>query len=412
MVSPAGVVGSPRRRLSLVGALAVALVAATVLVVVRDRDSRSEDPLASRPNRAQRAAAATAALSSLEATVVEGGPAPNGLAGPAATAIGNARRVGVSAFSLRYLTEDPGALTAGSSDWAAAVETSWSLGRVDAGRVARTEVTFRFRWEGDGARIVDIGGGGRRTPLWLAEPVRVLRAPGVVVLAARGAPDPGRYLVLATRATRQVRGLLTGWRGGLVLEVPGDGRRLAAALDADAAAYERIAAVTTTVDGSPEPGRPAHVFVNPDVLGPLTRQGAQVVVSHEATHVATGAATSDLPRWLVEGFADYVALRDIGLPDAVTAAQVAARVRADGVPASLPRDVDFDAATGRLGASYEAAWLACRTLAELGSEDELMAYYAALRTGGAPARELRRIFGFSQREFVSAWQERLEELAA
>ena len=37
-------------------------------------------------------------------------------------------------------------------------------------------------------------------------------------------------------------------------------------------------------------------------------------MSHEAVHVATEAARSTMPLWLLEGFADYVALRDVDLP--------------------------------------------------------------------------------------------------
>ena len=103
-----------------------------------------------------------------------------------------------------------------------------------------------------------------------------------------------------------------------------------------------------------------------------------MVMSHEATHVATDAATTSMPLWLVEGFADYVALRDVDLPLSVSAAQVAAQVRLHGAPAELPADAEFDTGGTHLGASYEAAWLACRTLAELGSEDELVAFYDAV----------------------------------
>src|SRR3546814_6597486 len=76
--------------------------------------------------------------------------------------------------------------------------------------------------------------------------------------------------------------------------------------------YANIAAVTTTVDGSLSPSAPVHVFVNPQMWAGLKPQGAQVVMSHEAVHVVTGAAiTSGVPLWLLEGFADYVALRDV-----------------------------------------------------------------------------------------------------
>ena len=78
--------------------------------------------------------------------------------------------------------------------------------------------------------------------------------------------------------------------------------------------YAGIAAVTTTVDGSGSPDAPVHVFVNPDVTRRLRGAGAQVVMSHELVHVATDAATSAVDLWLLEGFADYVALRDVPLP--------------------------------------------------------------------------------------------------
>ena len=75
-----------------------------------------------------------------------------------------------------------------------------------------------------------------------------------------------------------------------------------------------------------------HVFVNPEVFGSLRRTGAQVVMSHEATHVAAGAWDSRTPLWLLEGFADYVALRDVDLPVESSAAQIIAEVRRDGPP--------------------------------------------------------------------------------
>ena len=54
--------------------------------------------------------------------------------------------------------------------------------------------------------------------------------------------------------------------------------------------YQSIAAVTTSVDGSRARRSPSHVFVNPQVFLPLRPRGAQVVITHEATHVATHAS--------------------------------------------------------------------------------------------------------------------------
>src|SRR4029079_112572 len=111
---------------------------------------------------------------------------------------------------------------------------------------------------------------------------------------------------------------------------------------------------------------PVHVFVNPEVFDMLRPTGAQVVLSHEAAHVATDAARSTVPPWLLEGFADYVALRDVDLPVTTSAAQIIRQVRRDGVPDALPGAAEFDTATTHLGATYESAWLACVLLAERG----------------------------------------------
>lgn len=361
-----------------------------------------------RPDRGERAVLASEALQRLE-RVVTSGRTPGGH-DPVATAAANARALRVSGFTVRYVDEDAGALSAGSDEWVAAVDTTWAFRGFDHG-IAQTEVSFTFRQDGDRASIVGIGGNDRRTPLWLAGPVTVRRGPGVLVVAAGGAEPAARYFRLATRAVTVVHRVEPQWHSGLVVEVPDSADQLDAELDAQPGEYAQIAAVTTTVNGSLASRAPVHVFVNPEVFGPLKPQGAQVVMSHEATHVATGAATASMPLWLVEGFADYVALRDVHLPLSVTAAQIAAQVKQRGVPGSLPTDEEFDTGTTHLGASYEAAWLACRTLAKLGGEDELVAYYDAVKTGGNQAVEMRRIFGFSQDSFTGVWRSRLRDLA-
>ena len=71
----------------------------------------------------------------------------------------------------------------------------------------------------------------------------------------------------------------------------------------------------------------------------------QVVISHEATHLATDAPlTSGVPLWLLEGFADYVALHDVDLPITTTAGQIIQQVRTDGAPDHLPGPAEFDQA--------------------------------------------------------------------
>jgi hypothetical protein len=208
-----------------------------------------------------------------------------------------------------------------------------------------------------------------------------------------------------------VRRVLPGWRRGLVVEVPSSPDALDETLGAAPGEYAAIAAVTTSVDGSTSPTTPVHVFVNPDVFGSLKAEGAQVVMSHEATHVASDAVRSRAPLWLLEGFADYVALRDVDLPLSVTAGQIIRQVRKDGAPRQLPAAADFDTQTTHLGAAYEAAWLACRLLARSGGEQNLVALYRRASRGDAVDAVLRDLYGFGEKEFTRRWRSELVAVA-
>jgi hypothetical protein len=154
-----------------------------------------------------------------------------------------------------------------------------------------------------------------------------------------------------------------------------------------------------------------HIFVNPAVFGPLGPRGAQVVMSHEATHVATGAAVSSMPTWLLEGFADYVALDHVDLPVSLAASQALARVRADGPPARLPGPHEFDPHSAVLGASYESAWLACRLIGEKYGEARLVAFYRAADREGSTAAAFGRLLHTDQPSFTQTWRRYLRRLA-
>jgi hypothetical protein len=169
--------------------------------------------------------------------------------------------------------------------------------------------------------------------------------------------------------------------------------------------------VTSSTDGSNAPDSPIHVFLNPDIYDRLGPTGAQVVMSHEAVHVATRAPNSSMPQWLLEGFADYVALRDVDLPFSTTAGQIIEQVRREGAPKTLPGAAEFGSTDSHLGAAYESAWVACLVLADRGGEDELVDLYAAMDDGAELGRELRTRYGWTERAFVEAWQQRLTDLA-
>ena len=53
--------------------------------------------------------------------------------------------------------------------------------------------------------------------------------------------------------------------------------------------------------------------------------------------MATGAAVSSSPTWLLEGFADYVALADVDLPVSLSASQILGEVSARAGPRATCR---------------------------------------------------------------------------
>ncbi len=329
----------------------------------------------------------------------------------------NVAALGIADLRLRYVDEDDARLSAerertlGDRGWVGDVSLDWTMPSYDAGPGHR-EISITFVQHDAGVSFVTArDDAGEAAPLWLLDRVRVQRTPRALV-ATTGSQRPARYLPLADQAVRDVRTVLPRWRGTLVVEVPATSQELGRVLGAAPDAYRGIAAVTTTVDGTTTASAPSHIYLNTAVFDPLGAQGAQVVMSHEATHVATDAATAELPTWLLEGFADYVALAHVDLPVSVTASQILAQVRTDGPPRSLPGPADFDSRNQALGATYESAWLACRLLEERYGERRLIEFYDAAQRTGSATEPFRKVLGTDEGAFVRAWKRYLRDLAA
>ena len=362
-------------------------------------------------------ALATQALKQLERAVRTGDEqaaralAPSGddaAADRLAGIVANARAARVTDFSLRYVDTE-GAYADGA--WHATADAAWRFAGFDPAP-ATAEVLVSLQDDGDRVAVTGIGGGGRISPLWMSGPLQVRRSADTLVLvegSAREARDVARR---AEAAVPVVRRVLPTWQRGLVVEVPASVDALDRTLDADPGTYDQIAAVTTSADGQLTPQSPVHVFVNPDVYDGLRPTGAQVVMSHEATHVATGAFLSTMPLWILEGFADYVALRDVDLPVARSASQIIAEVRKDGAPRSLPSADDFGTRTPDLGATYESAWLANRLLAQDGGQAALVRFYRDVDGGVPVGRALQTDFGLGVPAFTQQWRGLLQDLAS
>ncbi|MEV4564860.1 hypothetical protein AB0K12_13905 [Nonomuraea sp. NPDC049419] len=171
---------------------------------------------------------------------------------------------------------------------------------------------------------------------------------------------------------------------------------------ADAREAARLARVGG-VDGLAAVADGTRVIVVPEAFATLNPVGRDVVLAHELTHVVAG--TDGLPVWLYEGFADYVAYRDAGLPVATAAAELAAEVRAGRLPTVLPGPAAFAADGGDpagLARAYQEAWLACRFLADRFGEGTLVRLYRAARVDGAD-RALAAL-GLSVATLTARWR--------
>jgi hypothetical protein len=321
----------------------------------------------------------------------------------------NVQSLDLREVGARYV--DQVGTVAPDGTWSGVAELTWRLGGVDS-TASQADVVVTFAPEGDGLGIVgfdavDASGRGR-VPLWLRGRLSVARAEGVLVLVDGDRSSADAVARRVVRGIDVVQRVLPGWRSPVVVEVPASAGDLDETLGAQPGTYDGIAAVTALA-GSDADG-PVHVFVNPEVTAGLRRAGAQVVMSHELVHVATDAAREDVEPWLLEGFADYVALRDTGLPDRTTLGRAIESARRDGVPDVLPTAADFDTRAGDLQARYEQAWLACRIIAERLGEQGLVAAYDATSQGEPLARVLRRA-GLPLEELTGAWRQRLRALA-
>ena len=428
----------PRRRWAGAVLLLVAILAAALVLVLpgpdrtKSPDPTAPDPTAQNPTAqnptaqnptAQRDSAARALLEHLSDRLGRGPPRRVlALAAPgdrdAARQLriidANVRRLGITDLSMRYVAEPTGRLVrrhqAVGRSWVGVVRLGWRIDGLEAHR-SRLRTTMTFVRTGPGAAFVSAREDyGAAAPLWLLSRVSVQRGRRSLVMAT----DPSwsrRLAGIADRAVARVNAVVPRWRGRLVVEVPPGRRLLGRVLAAPPDRYAALAALTTTVDGSARAAAPVHVFVNPAVFGSLGERAAQVVLSHEATHVATGATRSTMPTWLVEGFADYVALARLDLPVTVTAGQTLAEVRRQGPPARLPTAASFDPEDRALGSSYEAAWLACRLMADRYGESRLVAFYRAADRAGDTRPAFARVLGTDQRAFVRSWRAYLRRLA-
>ncbi|MBE7189321.1 hypothetical protein [Jatrophihabitans endophyticus] len=171
------------------------------------------------------------------------------------------------------------------------------------------------------------------------------------------------------------------------------------------------AAVTVTDGQDALTGQPLNprIVVEQRAFDGLSAVGRRIVFTHEVTHVASAAATGGAsPRWVVEGFAEYVANLHTGLAVRTVAAELVASVRRHGLPTALPGDDSFDTA-GTAASAYEQAWLACRLIASKVGASGLVRFYTEVGRSGLSERSalsgaLRSVLHESAARFTAQWR--------
>jgi hypothetical protein len=321
--------------------------------------------------------------------------------------------------AIAYRVTDP-------RDWATATVRR----RYAPDRVYLPHVQFRYRFKGQDASPVlarnyftfvltrsgwRIGGQGDGLPtwrddaeIWDAGPVGTLRSARTLVIYHPGGELlAGRLLQAAERAYGQVAAAWPDrWERKVVVLAPRDqaeAQRLVYPRDVSRAA---ALAAFSVESGPVERVLGNRIVANPRVLARYDTLNLQTVVTHEMTHVATRTLGNGVPLFLVEGFADYAALRPLRLPITRTRPTLVQRVRSGRFDGRLPTARQLLGAEGVL--AYEEASSFCLWVAERYGEGRLRALYRAFAgpTPPDPAgldRGFQRVLGISKRTAEARW---------
>ena len=341
-----------------------------------------------------------------------------------AAEITNLAGVPLASWSLRLdgLVHDPAAVRAqqrtyGAPAVIAQVSLSYALQFVDDRPTTHTLwLTFVRRdghtlVAGDDALTAD-GSVSWRGP-WDFGPVQTARGTHTLVL---GPPSAGSALLkLAGIVDAAVPAVTAVWGGGwsqrVAVIVPSSTAEFDALTGTGSTVSDLSAvAVTDGIDTVSQQPYGQRLVLAPAALAHLSTVGEGIVLRHEITHLATAADTSaTTPRWLVEGFADYVANLTSGQRVGTAASELRTAVRAGSVPAALPGEADFARTGVALARAYEQSWLACRLIAARAGQDGLVRFYRSVGTSDAPADRavataVRDVLHESVSAFTAQWR--------
>jgi hypothetical protein len=319
----------------------------------------------------------------------------------------------VDDVELRYLR---GGEVADRSDGStvAEVAVSWRAGQgsaVAGTSVRDATVDFRLDPRRDGTFALRSATAHEQPlPVWLAGRIAVERNTGIRVVTVDGGVPGIDAPAMARVARERVREVVPGVDDDLTIVSPRTRALTADLVGRPQREVAPIAAITTSVDGSTKTAR--VIVLNPAQFATMDARASQVVVSHEAAHLLTGALGSDAEAWVTEGFADFVALHDDTAPLSLSAGQVLRQVKKDGAPQALPTAGDFGQGDHGLGAVYESAWMVFRMLAERHDDATIVRFYRDVLSGTDVDAAVRRDFDLSVEQLTGQWRDYLTKSAS
>jgi hypothetical protein len=270
--------------------------------------------------------------------------------------------------------------------------------RAEQVQLAPVQVRYRFEGQDD-------------SPVLARESytfIRTARSARTLIVYHPGQEDLAqRLLRAADSAYGQVGAAWSGrWERKAVILVPrdqGEAERLVGARD-----LSRVAAVASSSveSGSTERVLGNRIVVNTNNVARYNPLNLQILVTHEMTHVATRSLGDGVPLLLVEGFADWAALKPVGLSLQTTRPALDQRVDSGRFDGTLPGDAEFRG--GDAAVAYDEGSAFCLWVATTFGAGKLQALYRKFKGSNPPSpaelnRGFRSVLGISRRTAEMRW---------
>jgi hypothetical protein len=269
---------------------------------------------------------------------------------------------------------------------------------------ALTRAGWRLAGQGDARPAGDDG------QIWDAGPVQTLAsARTLVVFHAGRQAFAARVLAAADSGYAQVDAAWSGrWENHVVVLVPNDEREFERIIgERDVAELAAVSA--SSVDpNAPDRVLGSRIIMNTPYAIRDDPLNLQIVLTHEMTHVATRTLGRRLPLLLVEGFADYVALRPLRRwPLSATRPALARAVRSGAFDGILPSDARFRG-QGDMSLAYDEGSSFCVWVVRTFGQARLQALYRSFASARAQGSSVvdatfRKLLGLSYAQVQAGW---------